>query len=153
MRNADKDTVELHLSLRHSHPFGELAPYFRGLLAGRAMATRCGLCARTWFPPRLDCADHGPGMQWVELPGSGRVVEVTLTDSALPFGRESMPRVFALVALDGAENLAFARLADTAQPALPGQTVWISRAPGDWPHPSQAACYVTDARQRVSREI
>lgn len=145
-------TVPLLVQLRHNHPLGELAPYFHGLQAGRAIASRCPACARTGFPPRLQCPDHPGPTDWVELPGSGRIVAVTLTESPLPFGSASAPRAFVLVALDGAENLAFGRLAEVpeagADTVLEGRRVWISRAAGTWPHPSQAACYVFDEAAR-----
>lgn len=153
MNGGPAHSVELLLQLRHTHPLGELAPYFLGLQAGRAMASRCRACTRTWFPPRLDCPDHRSGIDWVELPGTGRVVSVTLTSGPLPFGSESMPRAFALVALDGAENLAFGRLADLPDGVAEGQPVWISRAAGNWPHPAQAACYVFSPQLRQTEPL
>ncbi len=150
-------TVPLLVQLRHNHPLGELAPYFHGLQAGRAIASRCPACARTWFPPRLQCPDHRSPIDWVELPGSGRIVSVTLTEGSLPFGSESAACAFVLVALDGAENLAFGRLAAvpdaTNGSALEGRRVWISRAAGSWPHPSQAACYVFDETDRQTEPL
>lgn len=141
-------TVPLLMQLRHNHPLGELAPYFHGLQVGRAIASRCPACARTWFPPRLQCPDHTGPIDWVELPGSGGIVSVTVTDSVLPFGHDSAGRAFVLVALDGAENLAFGRLAELPDAVVDGRPVWISRAAGHWPHPSQAACYVFDEADR-----
>ena len=150
-------TVPLLMQLRHHVPLGELAPYFHGLQAGRAIASRCPVCTRTGFPPRLQCPDHPGPTGWVELPGSGRIVAVTLTDGPLPFSSASAPRAFVLVALDGAENLAFGRLAEvpdaTDGTALEGRRVWISRAAGSWPHPSQAACYVFDEQERQTESL
>lgn len=142
------DVVKLPLALLHRHPLGELTPYFRGLQAGRAVATRCPTCGRTWFPPRLDCPEHGGGVQWVELSGRAQVVSVTVTQGVLPFGSETARRVFALVALEGAENLAFARLAGAAEFAGSGAWTWISRAVGVWPHPAQSACFVANETER-----
>jgi len=81
------------------------------------------------------------------------VRNVTVTDSVLPFGTEAAHRAFALVAFDGAENLAFGRLAGPPEAAAEGQIVWISRAPGTWPHPAQAACFVLDPHERKKESL
>ena len=151
------DTVRLHLALTHRHGLGALTPYFRGLLAGRALASRCRVCARSWFPPRFGCPEHGATLDWAELQGAGRVVALTHTAGVLPFGvgdgaaaPAAAPLTFALVALDGAHNLAFARLdGSAAQHAVVGDHVWLSRAAGEWPHPAQAACFVGSEAERV----
>ena len=147
------NVVQLQLQLRVAHPLGEMAPYFQGLQAGRAFASRCPACARTWFPPRPSCPDHRQGIAWVELPGSGRIVNVTFTEGPLPFGTDSAPRAFVLVAMEGAENQAFGRLAAPPGSKAEGQRVWISRAPGIWPHPSQAACYVLNEQDRQTEAL
>ncbi len=151
------DTVLLHLELTHRHGLGALTPYFRGLLAGRALASRCRVCDRSWFPPRAGCPEHGATVDWTELTGEGRVVALTRTTGVLPFGigdgaaaLSPTPLTFALVALDGAHNLAFARLDGSAAAlAAVGDRVWLSRAAGEWPHPSQAACFVANDAERV----
>ena len=147
------DRVELLLRLRHSQGLGELAPYFRGLREGRTIAARCPDCARTWFPPRLTCPDHTVAVEWVELSGSGRIVSLTVTSAALPFTDEvPRPQAFALVRVDGAENLALARLAGPPDAYAPDQAVWLSRADNRGPHPSQAACFVaSEAERRIER--
>lgn len=152
-RRDPPNAVSLELCLRHTHPLGELAPYFQGLLAGRAIAARCPICRNAWFPPQLDCPLHRQGIEWIELPGSGRLVDVTTTQTILPFGREALRRAFVLVALDGAENLAFARFAGPPQEASVGRPVWISRAPGDWPHPAQSAWFVGSSGERVVEDF
>ena len=144
MANADDRTIPLTLTLRYAHPLGELAPYFQGLDAGRAIATRCPTCARTWFPPRLSCPEHGAATVWTDLSGKGRIVSVSIADSTLPFGAETARRAFLMVALDGAENLAFGRFAGAPDAARAGLKVRLARAPGTWPHPAQAAWFVAD---------
>lgn len=152
-RRDPPNSVSLELCLRHTQPLGELAPYFQGLLAGRAIAARCPICRTAWFPPQLDCPLHRKGIEWVELPGSGRLVDVTTKQTILPFGSEALRRAFVLVALDGADNLAFARFAGTPQEASVGRPVWISRAPGDWPHPAQSACFVGSVAERLVEDF
>lgn len=144
MADPDSQTVPLTLTLRYRHPLGDLAPYFRGLETGRAVAARCPACGRTWFPPRLVCPFHGLDVEWTELAGRGRIVSVTVTETALPFGTIRERRAFALIALDGAENLAFGRVAGDPTEARAGRRVRLARAPGDWPHPAQAAWFVTE---------
>ncbi len=144
MADSDNHAVPLTLTLRYRHPLGELAPYFRGLETGRAVATRCPACGRTWFPPRLICPLHDRDVEWTELAGLGRIVSFTVAETTLPFGAVRERRTFALIALDGAENLAFGRVAGDPAEARAGQRVRLARAPGDWPHPAQAAWYVAE---------
>lgn len=144
MANPEDRTVPLTLTLRYAHPLGELAPYFQGLNTGRAIATRCPTCARTWFPPRLSCPEHGTATVWADLSGHGRIVGVSIADSTLPFGAETARRAFLMVALDGAENLAFGRFAGDPAAARVGLKVRLARAPGTWPHPAQAAWFAAD---------
>lgn len=143
-------TQPLRLQLQHQMPLGELAPYFDALAAGRALATRCTVCGQTWFAPRLSCPQHGARTQWHELPGHGRLLAVTYTETRLPFSdAAATAHGFALVAMAGADNHCFARLAPSLPAAQPGQTVWISRAAGSWPHPAQAAEFVGRVEQRI----
>lgn len=59
----------------HYHTYGMLTPYFRGLAAGRLMATRCvnprcpvaGRSGEFWLPPRADCPDCHQPMAWDEV--------------------------------------------------------------------------------------
>jgi uncharacterized OB-fold protein len=59
----------------HFHTYGMLTPYFRGLAAGRLMATRCVNAAcpvgkgkgELWLPPRADCPDCHQPMAWDEV--------------------------------------------------------------------------------------
>lgn len=144
MANADHRTIPLTLTLRYAHPLGELAPYFHGLEDGRAVASRCPTCSRTWFPPRLSCPEHGSATTWTDLSGKGRILSASIADSTLPFGTDTARRAFLMVALDGAENLAFGRFAGDPTAARAGLRVRLARAPGTWPHPAQAAWFVAD---------
>jgi uncharacterized OB-fold protein len=59
----------------HFHTYGMLTPYFRGLAAGRLMATRCVNAGcpvakgkgELWLPPRADCPDCHQPMAWDEV--------------------------------------------------------------------------------------
>ncbi len=58
----------------HHHTYGLLTPYFKGLAAGRLMATHCvnAKCpiakgnGERWLPPRADCPDCHQPMAWEE---------------------------------------------------------------------------------------
>lgn len=141
MGDGEGHIASLTLTLRYAHSMGELEPYFRGLEEGRAVASRCPTCARTWFPPRLACAEHGP-TNWVGLSGHGRIVNLSIAESPLPFGTASARHAFLMVALDGAENVAFGRFGGEPEAARPGLRVRLARAPGIWPHPAQAAWFL-----------
>lgn len=107
--------------LHYRHPLGARAPYFEGLRQARAIASRCPTCGRAWFPPRHCCAT---GFHWEELAGTGTVVAVT--DG------------FALVAMDGAENLALGILPAAA---AVGCRVVLATAPLPVEHPAAAAVF------------
>ena len=78
----------------------------RGLAAGRAVASTCAACGRTWCPPRLGCCSRAGPVRWTTLTGAGRVVAGTCGGGTLPFGGGPAGEGLALIALDGADNLA-----------------------------------------------
>jgi uncharacterized OB-fold protein len=59
----------------HFHTYGFLTPYFKGLVEGRLLATRCvnERCpisrghGELWLPPRADCPDCHQPMTWDEV--------------------------------------------------------------------------------------
>ncbi len=134
----------IDLRLRYTHTLGALRPYFDGLRAGEATASRCPACKRTWFPPRLVCPRDHTGTQWVRLSGRGRIVNATAGKARLPLAAVAGHHVFALVALDGADNVAFARLGVGQTVPAPGARVRLVRSPEAVPHPAQCAWFVPD---------
>ena len=73
----------------HYHSYGLLTPYFKGLAAGRLMATRClnAGCpigkgkGALWLPPRADCPDCHQPMVWKEIEGpKGYIYTYTLVE-------------------------------------------------------------------------
>ncbi len=125
-------TIPIEMQFRYQHPLGARAPYFDGLLQGRAMGSRCAVCARVSFAPALCCTSD---FQWVELPGTGKVVAAT--------------HGFALIAMDGADNLA---LGVVLAPALVGQQVRLCLAAGPAAHPTQAAFFQVDTGNCMASE-
>lgn len=133
--------IDLHLSYTHS--LGGLDPYFQGLAQGRAVASRCPVCERQWFPPRLRCPDDHADTGWTELSGGGVVMALTTGQGRLPLAKPAAKHTFALISLDGADNLAFGRIADGGSVEV-GQRVRLAPAPGEPPHPAQAAWFIVE---------
>lgn len=125
-------TITIHMLLRYQHPLGARLPYFEGLSKGRAMASRCRVCSRVSFAPARCCSAD---FQWEELPGTGGVVAAT--DG------------FALIAMDGADNLTLGVL---RAPAVVGQRVRLTLAPGAVEHPAQAALFQVDTGNCMASE-
>lgn len=124
--------IPLVTTFHYTHPLGARGPYFDGLRQGRAVASRCAECGRCFFPPRYCC---GSELRWEELPGSGTVVVAT--------------NGFALIAMDGADNLALGVL---REPASRGWRVCIAVAPGPAAHPAQAVFFQVVAGTSIQSE-
>lgn len=136
--------VGVTLTLRYTHALGALAPYFDGLAAGRAVASVCAACGRTWFPPRPGCCSRADAVQWTTLTGAGRIVAGTSGGGALPFGGGPAGEGLALIALDGADNLALGRVDGFGGGPPEGARVRLAASGGHPPHPAQAARYVPE---------
>ena len=134
---SDPLPIDLAFTWRYRHALGALAPFFDGLGAGRAVAARCRTCARAWFPPRADCAEHGGSLEWVDLSGEGTVIALTDGTLARPPSGAPAPARIALVSLDGAENAAIGPVVGDL-PVTIGSRVRLERADGPIAHPIQA---------------
>lgn len=124
--------IALSMQFHYSHPLGERGPYFAGLQGARVMASRCPACARAWFPPQRCC---GAGFHWEQLAGTGTVV--VATDG------------FALIAMDGADNLALGVL---REPARVGDRVRMAPAPEPAGHPAQAVFFQVETGNCIASE-
>ena len=134
----------IELTLRYTHSLGGLAPYFEGLAGGRAIAAHCPACGRTWFPPRLGCCSKTGAIRWTTLAGTGRIVAGTNGGGTLPFGGGPAGEGFALVALDGADNLALGWLDGFGDVPPEGARVRLVRSGSHPPHPAQASRFVPE---------
>jgi uncharacterized OB-fold protein len=127
---------EIRLSLCWRHGRGAYAAYFAALAEGRALASRDAASGRVSFPPRM-----GDGVQRVNLAGTGTLVAVTWGPSPETLQGGTAAVFFALVAMDGADNLSFARvLEDGGRPAV-GDRVRLVPVPGPVVHPARAAVF------------
>ena len=134
----------IEVALRYDHALGALAPYFEGLLAGRAVASTCTGCERTWFPPRPGCCSRSGPVNWTTLAGTGRVVAGTSGGGTLPFGGGPAGEGLALIALDGADNLALGWVDGFGGAPPEGARVRLATGDTNPPHPAQAARYVPE---------
>ncbi len=136
-------TRSLHVSLDYNHANGYLRPYFEGLQHGRAMASHCACCGRTWFPPRPVCPETAEETKWRELEGKGEVVSVTRGVALMPFADKPQEYLFALIAMDGADNLTLGRISGAEGECKEGTRVHLA-AVASTSHPAQAAIFVPD---------
>ena len=134
----------IEVTFRYTHSLGRLAPYFEGLAAGRAVASTCAACGRTWFPPRLGCCSRTGPAQWTTLAGTGRVVTGTTGGGSLPFGGGPAGEGLALIALDGADNLALGWVDGLGDVPPEGARVRLVTAGTRPPHPAQSARFVPE---------
>lgn len=141
MSETGNATQALRLDLAYRHGFGDLSPYFAGLMEGRAMARRCSACSLTWFPPRPVCPHCRAETEWHEIAPSGRIVASTRTTTRLPFTDRTESILFVLVAMDAADNAIFGRLLD-ADEASAGDAVRLVVPRGGLGHPAQAVQFV-----------
>ena len=136
----------IDVNIRYTHSLGELSPYFEGLIAGRAVASTCVACGRTWFPPRLGCCSRAGPARWKTLEGTGRIAAGTNGGGTLPFGGGSAGEGLALIALDGADNLALGWVDGLGDVPPVGARVRLVAATTATraPHPAQAARFVRE---------
>ena len=142
VENLDRPNIDV--TLRYAHALGGLAPYFKGLAAGLAVASICPVCRRTWFPPRLGCCSRSGSVRWTTLAGTGRVVAGTSGGGTLPFGGGPAGEGLALIALDGADNLALGWVDGLGGEPPEGARVRLVTSGRHPPHPAQAARYVPE---------
>ena len=134
----------IEITLRYTHSLGGLAPYFEGLEEGRAIASTCATCGRTWFPPRLGCCSRAGPIGWTTLDGAGRIVAGTNGGGTLPFGGGPAGEGIALVALDGADNLALGWVDGCGAIPPEGARVRLATSDTQPAHPVQSARFVPE---------
>ncbi len=137
-------TTPLELTLRYDHGSGALGGYFDALAEGRALASRCATCGRTWFPPHARCPDDGGDCTELDLAGDGVVVSETRTRTRLPFTEAETAETdvtFVLVEMAGADNAAFGRLEGFAGDDATGAAVRLVPPAGPLGHPAQALVF------------
>ena len=135
------NTIRLDLALGYDHGLGTFGEYFRALAEGRALASRCETCGRTWFPPHAHCPEDGGACEAVDLKGHGVVVAGTRTRTRLPFTDTDADVTFVLVAMAGTDNAAFGRLENFAGADATGEHVKLTAVDGPVGHPAQGTVF------------
>jgi uncharacterized OB-fold protein len=135
------NTIRLDLALGYDHALGTLSDYFQALAKGRALASRCQTCGRTWFPPHTQCPEDGGACEPVDLEGLGVVVAETRTRTRLPFTGKDADVTFVLVAMTGADNAVFGRLENFTGAKTTGQSVKLMAPDDRLGHPAQGAVF------------
>ena len=70
--------IDYTLGLDYQLAAGWMAPFVRGLLDGQAIARRCIACGNTSYPPVRVCECGEVDGEWIQLPGSARLVHRTV---------------------------------------------------------------------------
>lgn len=138
----------LQLIFTYRHAYGALQPFFDGLRQGVAVGTRCPVCGRRWYPPRMTCRYHGVPAEGVEFSGRGEIIALTSGPTKLPLADRVCETTWALVRLGEAENAIVARILADGRVAEPGAGVMLVPPTGPAPHPAQHAVFTLIAEGR-----
>jgi uncharacterized OB-fold protein len=108
--------------------FTELHAFFDHLREGRLTTTKCRKDGKLLWPPRTVCpACHQADLEWVDLPGTGRLYAFSAVLAGAPMGMEAdVPFSVGLVDLDGVPLRLFGRIEGATWDALAvGQAVRV----------------------------
>lgn len=122
----------LQIELDYSYSVGDLKPYFDALSEGRTLASRCLECNYVSYPPRLICHKDHERTKWLELNGTGQIVEITQCKDS-----KNRPTYFALIKMEGANNYTLGRL--FCDRITKGDHVKVAAANAEVNHPAQSA--------------
>lgn len=74
------------------------ADFIGFLEKGKVEATRCKKCGRTYFPPRVQCADDlSSDVEWIDLSGPGKLLTYTTVYYGPTGFEEDAPYTLAVV--------------------------------------------------------
>jgi hypothetical protein len=109
MAQQDAYVVEGKLRVPYNNYFGAfLGRFFQEVRDHqRLQATRCNACNKVYMPPRSICPDCFAQLdQWVELPGTGKLVTYTVVKEAYGSYYQPMevPYALGIIKLDGADT-------------------------------------------------
>jgi len=109
----DKDTsnayvVEGKLALPYTYFAGRVGSAFLIALRDKKqiLGVRCNKCGKVFVPPRQTCERCLEDIRdnWVELPGTGEVVNFTVVREADKHLPKAVPYILGLIKLDGADT-------------------------------------------------
>ncbi len=130
----------LKVELDYTYSLGALKPYFDALVETRALGSNCPTCGKVNFPPRIVCDNDRTDTEWIELNGTGEIIEFST-------GRDANGErvVFALIQMNGASNYCLGRLEE--RDLQVGDLVQINTSGLESAHPAQRVVF-----KRISNE-
>lgn len=73
------------------------ADFVTYLEQGKVMATRCGKCGASYFPPKMDCPKCLiSNMEWFEIKGNGRLTTYTVVNYGPTGFEDDTPYILAI---------------------------------------------------------
>lgn len=100
--------VEGKLALPYTYFAGRVGSAFLTTLRDKKqiMAVRCNTCSKVFVPPRQTCERCLEDIRnnWVELPGTGEVVNFTVVREQDKHLQKKVPYILGLIKLDGADT-------------------------------------------------
>ena len=87
-------------------PDGPNVEFYRHAVSGTLHLQRCPSCGRFQHPPRYRCPACGDALEWVPLPGAGRIHSWTVTHRPVdPGWADRIPYATVVVELDEGPRL------------------------------------------------
>lgn len=103
--------IKHQITLEYTLAAGWMKPFVDGLIAGKAVATKCASCAHVSYPPQRTCTCGEAKFDWITLSGVANI-NFRTTGSDGDFG---------LVQFDGANTQSTVRLEMTNTDRRQGQ--------------------------------
>ena len=108
--NVDPLIVKYHYEVDYIHSYCQDSPWFRGLMNGHLLGSKCVKCGYVFTTPRSHCMECGAKTEWVELPTEGTIhTWTTCYFGGQEFLKET-PYHLILVEFEGANTLLLTRL-------------------------------------------
>lgn len=106
-KEADYMVVYRPHGVLYHHSYGLVSKFFKGLIDGQLLGTRCPECSTVYCPPRVHCwnpACRVAETQWLELPLQGTVHTFSIMLFAADAFLEMLPFVLGYVQVEGAHT-------------------------------------------------
>jgi hypothetical protein len=113
------------------YSYGGQSRFFREIFHHeRLLGAKCPACGKVYCPPRSVCPRCYEKTEWVNLPGTGKVVAFTIQHYSTSAFVKKVPFLVAYVQLDGADFLMMANIEmDDVTKAKPGMPVKVAYRP------------------------
>jgi len=125
LENLTPLVVKRSYLIEYAQSHGEYTPFFAALTNGIQLGTRCPGCSYACAVPRPVCNRCGTTMEWLPLPGEGRIHTFTVVSVASRDFFAETPYILALIEYEGVDTLFMTRLQgfDPGAPSLD----WIGK--------------------------